>query len=93
MKESWLPLLIEIQDHLSALVKASGVYAAQVEQEFDEEKARGVATARTLQVWEWQVDAAKDFYAMLEDDVLDLLMRIMEQDYVLRRDDVNDILV
>lgn len=89
----WAPSLERIGTHLGELLKAAEAYREEIGDLFREATESGRHTERTLKVWSWQVDAAGDFCDQLERDVHDLFMRIAEQDYVLRRDDADDVLV
>ena len=85
------PTLERVTEHLSGLISAAESYREEVA-ELKEQAASHKHTPRTLKVWEWQVDAASSLCSSLE-EVHDQLMRIVEQDYVLRRPDADDILV
>ncbi len=90
---TWINRLEQIRDTTADLVRLTELYWQEIKRDYQAEVERGAATDKTLQVWKWQVDAADGLLRLADDELYDMVIRIMEQDYVLRRPDVNDILV
>lgn len=84
--------LEEMADLIGRLVQASEAYRAEIRQM--NESARGEDHSdKTMHIWSWQVSAAENFADLLMDEVHPEFIRMAEQDYILRRSDVDDILV
>jgi uncharacterized protein YukE len=88
----WAQSLEDISKHVSPLIKAAEHYAQEIRDLRDRAAQSSRHSPKTLKVWGWQVDAA-DAFSEQAQELHTELMRIAEQDYVLRRPDADDILV
>ena len=89
---SWSDSLERIADLTGDLVKAAEVYYEEIEGIYESAKDEG-HSEKTMHIWEWQVTATKNFMDLVMEQVHPEFIRMAEQDYILRRTDVDEILV
>lgn len=88
----WPETVDEISKRMSPLIEAAERYALEIKDLHSQALESGAHSGKTLKVWQWQLDAANSFLEQAEELHADL-MRMAEQDYVLRRPDADEILI
>ena len=88
----WARTLEQIGAATGQLIKAAEEYLEEIEIAYEAAKNRDHSD-KTMHIWKWQVEAAEAFCDVATDMVHAEFIRMVEQDYILRRSDVDDILV
>ena len=83
----------EVTRRLEEAIRAVEAYRDVLRADVENVHARTNVGPKVTKVWEWQLLAAEDLLKQLDGAVWDQLQRIVEQDFVLRQPNVDQILI